>query len=889
MSDQKTSSNPIPPQNIEAEQSVLGSLMLDKDAIAKIADLLKPGDFYRNIHNDIYQAMAELYERNEPIDLLSLTSRLQDKKLLEKIGGSSYLTTLTNTIPTAAHIVHYAKLVKNKKILRDLISTSHKITALSYDEPDDIENLVNEAEQQIFAISQTSPEQKFVLVKDELKGAMERIDRIHQEGQATRGISTGFEGLDKYLSGFQKSDMVILAGRPSLGKTTLALDFVRHTAVKQSVPVAVFSLEMAKEQLIDRLLASQAGINLWQMRTGSLPEEHFVRINRAMDELSRAPIFIDDTSSPTVMQIRANARRIQAEHGLGMIVIDYIQLIQPRSSFDSSVQQFTEISRHIKGLARELKLPVIALSQLNRAVEHRSPAIPKLADLRETGCLLGNALITSAKTGRRFKIKTLAERKVQKPLEVLAVDSHYRLTPHKMLKVFHSGKKMVYELKTRSGRKIKASANHPFLKLNSWTALENLNAGDAIALPRKLSIQKAANPLAKDELILLAHLLGDGCVLPRQSPHYTNADMMNIETVRKAARRLFKIKGKIVKQKNWYHVYLSSPYRLTRGKYNPITLWFRKLRLQRVRSWKKRIPTKVFQCDDKHIALFLKHLWSTDGNLSWKRLAGRKPAGNIYYATSSPKLAEQIQHLLLRLDIQSSLRETPSNKGYRLMYHLQIEGSPNQLKFLQRVGIADKRRKLVPKMIKTLKAITPNPNRDVIPKEAWRNVIEPAKERVDMSWRTFSMGIETAYCGCSLFKRGIGRARMQRVYGVLPDRAILDLAESDIYWDEIVSVEKIGVKDVYDATVEGAHNFLANDIVVHNSLEQEADVVMMIYRRDKEKGKWDEDEETSSSRLKMADIIIAKHRNGPIGKVELCFNEEQVCFQSPSAEIYINQ
>jgi len=376
----------LPPQNIEAEKSVLGCLMLDKDAVVRITDILKSEDFYRGVHQNIYQVMLDLFEKNEPIDLLSLTERLEKKKKLEEVGGNSYLAELINSVPTAAHIIYYAKLVKNKKILRDLIGASHEINQLSYQEPEDIEGLVDEAEQKIFSISQSSPHQKFVSIKEELKKAMERIDQIRGEGK-TRGIPTGFAGLDNYLSGFQKSDMIILAGRPSLGKTSLALDFARHTAIDNKIPVAIFSLEMAKEQLVDRIIASQAGINMWQMRTGTLPEDHFIRINKAMNDLSQAPIFIDDTSSPTVMQIRSTARRIQAEHNLGMIIIDYIQLIQPRSSLDSTVQQFTEISRHIKTLARELELPVVALSQLNRAVEHRSPAIPKLADLRESGGL----------------------------------------------------------------------------------------------------------------------------------------------------------------------------------------------------------------------------------------------------------------------------------------------------------------------------------------------------------------------------------------------------------------------------------------------------------------------------------------------------------------------
>lgn len=381
----------LPPQNIEAEQSVLGALMLDKEAIIKVADILKPDDFYRNVHSNIYYIMLELYEKNEPIDLLSLTNRLEEKKQLKEIGGSGYLTDLVNAVPTAAHVVHYAKIIKSKKILRDLIDTSDQIARLSYQEPEDIESLVDSAEQKIFSVSQQSIKQKFVHIKDNLEDAFERIDKLHRGDEATRGVSSGFIDLDNYLAGFQKSDLIILASRPSLGKTTLALDFARHIAIKDKSLVAFFSIEMSKEQLVDRLICSQAEVNLWKMRTGRLsgegPDNDFQRIQHALDELSSAPIFIDDTPAPTIMQMRTMARRLQAEHDVGLIIIDYLQMIQPRNPSDSPVQQMTEISRNLKALAKELNLPIIALSQLNRAVESRSPAIPKLSDLRDSGAI----------------------------------------------------------------------------------------------------------------------------------------------------------------------------------------------------------------------------------------------------------------------------------------------------------------------------------------------------------------------------------------------------------------------------------------------------------------------------------------------------------------------
>ncbi len=384
----QTAIGKMPPQNTEAEQSVLGALMLDKEAIIKVASLLKPEDFYRGIHQEIYNAMLELFDKNEPIDLLSLNNCLKNKKKLKEIGGNSYLTELVNSIPTAAHVVHYAKIIKNKKILRDLIDGSHQIIEKSYQEPEDTENLVDEAEQKIFHISQKATSQKFIQVKDTLEGAFERIDKLHRGESPTRGAPTGFTDLDNIVSGLQKSDLIILAARPSLGKTTLALDFARHIAIKEKMPVAIFSLEMSKEQLVDRLICAQAGVDSWRMRTGHLSgEQDFQRIQKALDDLSITPIFIEDTPSPTIMQMRTMARRLETQHKIGLIIIDYLQLIQPRNGYESPVQQVTEISRNLKGLARELNVPVLALSQLNRAVESRSPAIPKLSDLRESGSL----------------------------------------------------------------------------------------------------------------------------------------------------------------------------------------------------------------------------------------------------------------------------------------------------------------------------------------------------------------------------------------------------------------------------------------------------------------------------------------------------------------------
>ncbi len=380
----------LPPQNIEAEQSVLGSLMLDKNAVIKIADIVKPTDFYREIHKTIYEAMIELYEAHEPIDILSLSNKLEEKEKLEEIGGSSYLTSLVNTVPTAAHIVHYAKIIQKKSTLRRLIDAASQIVDMGYQETEEIDRLLDKAEQKIFSVSQKYLKQDFLPIKPILEEAFDRIDEIHKKEGRLRGLEIGFYELDNLLGGLQKSDLIILAARPSLGKTTLATDIARHAAIRAKAPVGIFSLEQSKEQIIDRLLCAEANVSLWKLRTGRLSSEgendDFSRIGRAMGVLSEAPIYIDDAASSNVMEMRTMARRLQAEYGLELIIIDYLQLMQG-SVTENRVQEISEITRSLKGLARELNVPVLAISQLSRAVESRPDQVPRLSDLRESGSI----------------------------------------------------------------------------------------------------------------------------------------------------------------------------------------------------------------------------------------------------------------------------------------------------------------------------------------------------------------------------------------------------------------------------------------------------------------------------------------------------------------------
>ncbi len=379
----------VPPQNIDSERALLGSIMLKPEFMHDVIDLISPNSFYVEKHNLIYEAMLKLFQKTEPIDLLSVSSKLKDLEKLEKAGGQSYLTELVNTVPSASNAKYYAELVYRTHLLRSLISAADDIGALGYDAAEEVDEILDRAEKRIYDVTNSPNIHKFVSLSDSLSEAWERLDHLHKSKDEIRGIKTGFEGLDNLLAGFQASDLIILAARPSMGKTTLALDIARQTAIQYNTPVGIFSLEMSGQQLVDRMLASEAKVDAWKLRTGKLStDDEFDKIRDALDRLSNAPIFIDDQASSTILKMRSVARRLKREHGLGLIVVDYLQLMLPTQSraSDSLVQQVTEISRSLKMMAKELKVPVLALSQLSRAVEQRRGR-PRLSDLRDSGSI----------------------------------------------------------------------------------------------------------------------------------------------------------------------------------------------------------------------------------------------------------------------------------------------------------------------------------------------------------------------------------------------------------------------------------------------------------------------------------------------------------------------
>ena len=378
----------IPPQSIESEKAVLGSIMLRKDALHEIEDVINPDSFYAGKHKIIFQAMLDLFLKNEPIDMLSLSTKLGEQKLLENIGGNQYLAEIVSVVPSSTNVKHYAEIVQKKYILRSLIEAADYVSELAFEEGDDhMDDILDMAEKRIFSVVSSPKNQKFTSLKDALPEAWERLEKLHEHKGALRGLPTGFRDLDNILSGLQKSDLIILAARPSMGKTTLALDIARMAAILHGKSVGIFSLEMSSQQLVDRMLSAESRVNAWNLRTGRLSaDKEFSQLRDSLDKLSKAKVYIDDQPGNSIVRMKAVSRRLKAEKGLDLIVVDYLQLMTTSKNYDSMVNQVTEISRSLKSLAKELDVPVLALSQLSRAVESRGGR-PRLSDLRDSGSI----------------------------------------------------------------------------------------------------------------------------------------------------------------------------------------------------------------------------------------------------------------------------------------------------------------------------------------------------------------------------------------------------------------------------------------------------------------------------------------------------------------------
>jgi len=660
------------------------------------------------------------------------------------------------------------------------------------------------------------------------------------------------------------ADHLYLASRSMVPthNSTLALDFSRACSIKHGLTSAIFSLEMSKSEITMRLLSAEAKVPLHHMRSGHMSDDDWARLARRMGEVADAPLYIDDSPNLTMMEIRAKARRLKQRHDLRLVVVDYLQLMTSGKRVESRQVEVSEFSRSLKLLAKELEVPVIAISQLNRGPEQRTDKKPMLSDLRESGCLTADTTILRADTGVPVRFGELLDRGVD-GIQVWSLDEHRRMVAAPLTSAFSSGVKEVFRLTLASGRRVQASGNHPFLTFDGWVALQDLAPGDRLAVPRRIPAPLAAGlGWSEHRLGLLAHLLGDGCVLGSQPVHYTSQDEDNLTFVDEAAAAEFGITARRVVQGTWQHTYLPASHRLTHGRRNPIVQWFHDLGIAGLRSDEKRLPDELYRADDAEIRLFLRHLWATDGSVFVPAPGATRSSPRVYYSTSSRALADGVVHLLGRLGLASRLYPVRYASSERPGYHVVVAGSRDMRRFCSEVGVHGRRAAKVADYLALSASTVANTNVDTLPIDVWDTVKEE-RYRAGLTERAFQAAIGTRYCGSALYKRCPSRERLARIAEALDSDRLRLLATDDVRWDRVTGIESLGPRPVYDATVKETHNFVADGIVAHNSLEQDADMVILLHREDAY--------ERESPRAGEADLILAKHRNGPTGLVTVAF------------------
>jgi replicative DNA helicase len=864
---------PRPPHSTEAEQAVLGGLLLDAAAWDNIADVVIPEDFYRADHKVIFEAIAFLSGQGKPTDVVTVVGELERRTQLDSAGGVAYLGTLARETPTAANIRAYADIVRERSILRQLIHCGTEIaTAVFNNDGETARELVDKAEQKVFEIAEMGfrGKQGATAVRTLLPGVIDQIDEAFNNPDSLRGLPTGFSDFDKMTGGLRPGDLVIVAGRPSMGKTTLAVNMAEyaalHSRAKGAAAVAIFSMEMPSEQLITRMLSSIGGVPLHNLRSGRISDDDWVRITSATSQLSEAKIFIDETPALSPTELRARSRRVKREHGLDLIVVDYLQLMQVPGNKENRATEISEISRGLKVLAKELSCPVIALSQLNRGVEQRENKKPVMSDLRE--CVTGDTLVCLA-DGRRVPIQDL----VGQTPEVVSMTQDRRLTRAMSDLVWKVGKKPVYELQLASGRKIRATGKHRLYCSFGWQEVSDLRPGDRLALARKLPEPVNPQKWPDDRVALLAHLIGDGSYPKHQPMRYTTASEACSEVVRRAAEQEFGMTvTRCAGRGNWHQLLLSG----NGNRWAPagINLWLRELGIFGQRSAEKRVPAAVFTLSNEQIALFLRHLWATDGTISLRK-PGQRGGHGVHFSTCSRGLADDVAALLLRLGIVARIQTVTS--GYKNPVHMVwVHGVDNQTLFLDAVGGFGPRAGPAAALRAALVGVIANTNVDTVPEEMlWR--VRYLMQQQGVSRRCMADMLGQSNVG---FRHAPARPLMAEYAHILVDETLRQVAESDIFWDRILTVEFIGEEDVFDLTVPDTSCWLADGVVSHNSgaIEQDADMILLIYR--------EEVYDRNTTRKGIAEIDLVKHRNGEIGTFVLTFQGQFTRFANYVPDSY---
>ncbi|OQX11709.1 MAG: replicative DNA helicase [Thiothrix lacustris] len=864
----------IPPHSIEAEQSVLGGLLLsglanDSTAWDTIADKIIESDFYRQDHRLIFRAIADLVEDSKPLDLVTVSEWLKQRNDLENAGGFAYLATMAKDTPSAANIRAYADIVREKSVLRQLISVGTGIADSAFTaQGRPSKELLDEAEQKVFKIAEqgTRQGQVFKPLKSLLKVTLAHIEELSRLDTNITGVSTGYSQLDEMTSGLQKGDLIIVAGRPSMGKTTFSMNIAEYAAAHKKLPTAVFSMEMPAEQLTLRLLSSMGRVDQHRIRTGKLTDEDWPRIATAVKIFADVPMFIDDSPALSPTEVRARARRLMREHGqLGLIVLDYLQLMQTGTSTDNRTAEISEISRGLKSLAKELAVPVIALSQLNRSLEQRPNKRPVMSDLRE--CVTGDTLVMLA-DGRRVPIRDL----VGRTPNVLSVNAEGQLENAVTDLVWSVGKKETVRISFASGRTICCSKEHRLRALWDWQYAGELQPGDRIALARHLPEPIHPQSWPEHEIILLAHLVGDGSYIKHQPLRYTTASEANSQAVTQAAEALGSTVTRHPGKGNWHQLVISG----NGNRWHPqgVGKWLKNLGIFGQRSREKHLPVGVFQLPNVQLALFLRHLWATDGSIHVGKAKCR-----IYFATASELLIRDVAALLLRFGIVARIKHITTADSIDGWFTADVSGVTQQRLFMREIGAFGSRADNSDELMRLLDNTVDNTNVDTLPESVFDYICVQMQQQ-SITHRRMATLRGTAYGGNAHFNFAPSRDTLSSYAKILDDDALRTLVSDGLFWDRVVAVESVGEAEVFDLTVPGNACWLADGIVSHNSgaIEQDADLIIFIYR--------DEVYNPESPDKGTAEIIIAKQRNGPIGSLRLTFLGKYTRFENYTPDIY---
>ena len=837
---------PAPPHSVEAEQALLGGLLLDAAAWDNVADAVTREDFYRPDHQLIFEGIASLVGEGKPCDVVTVSQQLERTGQLEAAGGLAYLSSIARDTPSAANARAYADIVRERSLLRQLIRAGTDIAAAVFNNDGETARaLVDRAEQRVFEIAEGTFRRRegAVSVRTLLPGVIDQIDEWHNNPDQLRGLPTGFTDFDKITGGLRPGDLVIIAGRPSMGKTTLAVNMAEYAAVHPGTraSVAIFSMEMPSEQVITRMLSSIGGVPLNSLRSGKISDEDWVRITSATSQLSEAKIFVDETPALNPTELRARARRVKREHGLNLIVVDYLQLMQVPGTKENRATEIAEISRSLKALAKEMQVPVIALSQLNRAVEQREHKKPVMSDLRE--CVTGDTLVCLT-DGRRVPI---AQLEGTEP-EVWAIDDRQKLAAARADKVWKVGRRPVFKVHLASGRSIRATAEHRLLAAAGWTTVGSLKEGDQLALARRIPEPEKPKRWPDHWVVLLGHLVGDGSYPDNQPLRYTTASEENSAAVRGAAEMFgCRVTGNDGVG-NWHQLLISG----TGNRWSPIGVgkWLKDLGIFGQRSHQKHLPSEVFSLPNSQIALLLRHLWATDGTISASK-PGRRGGHKVSFTTCSRRLADDVAALLLRLGIVSRTHAVKVGH-YRPVYMVHVSGTESQWTFLQEIGAFGPRREPATLLAEALRGVRANPSADTLSMEAVGAVhaVRLSPSRTQMAGYAESLNPP-------------------------------ELEESShLFWDRIVAITPEGEEDVFDLTVPGPASWLADGVVSHNSgaLEQDSDMILLIYR--------EEVYDRNTTKKGIAEIDLVKHRNGEIGTFLLTFQGQYTRFANYASDSY---